>query len=135
MILACRVVLGCGRWIQEVKENCEWCGPWGWAIEFGSGDVMWRELYVVMHGGGDCLATQARLLTSDFVEDYRKEALKTMSGPVERTTITLHPEYALVYLVHVLAHHPNYPVASGGVQPEPAAYEPFFRCVVLELGG
>jgi sister-chromatid-cohesion protein PDS5 len=80
-----------------------------------------------MHGGVDCVARQARRLMGDFVEDYRREALRAMSGPAERTTITLHPEYALVYLVHVLAHHPNYPVACGGGQPEASAYEPFYR--------
>jgi sister-chromatid-cohesion protein PDS5 len=83
-----------------------------------------------MNDGLGCVAMQARRFMSDFVEDYRKEAHKTMSGQDERTTIALLPEYALVYLVHVLAHHPNYPVASGGVQPEPSAYEPFYRCVL-----
>ena len=87
-----------------------------------------------MHNSPDCVAMQARRFLADFVEDYRKEAQKTTTGQAERTTITLHPEYALVYLVHVLAHHPNYPVASGGVQPEASAYEPFYRCVLLGFG-
>ncbi|XP_024357694.1 sister chromatid cohesion protein PDS5 homolog A isoform X2 [Physcomitrium patens] len=73
------------------------------------------------------IALEARRFMADFVDDYRKEAYKTVIGQAERTTITLHPEYALVYLVHVLAHHPNYPVVSGGFQPEPSAYEPFYR--------
>jgi len=63
------------------------------------------------------------------VDDYRKEAYKAVNGQSEKTTITLRPEYGLVYLVHVLAHHPNYPVVSGDVQPDPAAYEPFYRYV------
>lgn len=61
------------------------------------------------------------------MDDYRKEAYNAVNGQAESTTLTLHPEYALVYLVHVLAHHPNYPVVSGDVQPDPAAYEPFYR--------
>ncbi|KAG0553459.1 hypothetical protein KC19_12G013000 [Ceratodon purpureus] len=79
------------------------------------------------------IALEARQFMSDFVDDYRKEAHRTMTGQAERTTITLLPEYALVYLVHVLAHHPNYPVASGGVQPEPSAYEPFYRELLFFL--
>lgn len=63
------------------------------------------------------------------MDDYRKEAHKAVNGQAEKTSVTLYPEYALVHLVHVLAHHPNYPVVSGDVQPEPAAYEPFYRCV------
>lgn len=79
------------------------------------------------------LTKQARRFMIEFVEDYRKEAYKTVTGQSERATITLHPEYALVYLVHVLAHHPNYPVATGGLQPEPSAYEPFYRYMFFWL--
>jgi sister-chromatid-cohesion protein PDS5 len=70
---------------------------------------------------------------AEFVDTYRKEARKAVTGLVEGTAITLHPEYALVYLVHVLAHHPNYPVASGDIPPDPAAYEPFYRYVWLNF--
>lgn len=82
---------------------------------------------MVANHGSEHVATQTRRFMSDFVDDYRKEAYKAAAGQAERTTITLHPEYALVYLVHVLAHHPNYPAPSGGVQPDPSAYEPFYR--------
>lgn len=70
---------------------------------------------------------------AEFVDTYRKEARKAVTGLVEGTAITLHPEYALVYLVHVLAHHPNYPVASGDIPPDPAAYEPFYRYLLFKF--
>lgn len=95
---------------------------------------MYCQIHLVTHNGPECLAMQTRRYMTDFVDDYRKEAYKTVTGQTERTTIMLHPEYALVYLVHVLAHHPNYPIASGGVQPEPSAYEPFYRYTFFSLG-
>ena len=74
---------------------------------------------------------QARRCMAEFVDSNRREARKAISGQVEGTAITLHPEYALIYLVHVLAHHPNYPIPSGDTPPDPAAYEPFYRWSLL----
>ncbi|XP_024361716.1 sister chromatid cohesion protein PDS5 homolog A isoform X1 [Physcomitrium patens] len=79
------------------------------------------------------IALEARRFMSEFIDDYRNEAYKAVTGQAEKTNLTLHPEYALVYLVHVLAHHPNFPVESGEVKPEPAAYEPFYRELLFFL--
>lgn len=91
------------------------------------------SLCVLMYLNSIPLTTQARRFMSEFIDDYRNEAYKAVTGQAEKTNLTLHPEYALVYLVHVLAHHPNFPVESGEVKPEPAAYEPFYRCIFLRF--
>jgi sister-chromatid-cohesion protein PDS5 len=75
----------------------------------------------------DEIALEARSYLTEFVADYHKEAHKTVNGQAEKDSVTTSPEYALVYLVYILALHPQYPKASGDVQPDPDAYKPFFR--------
>lgn len=63
---------------------------------------------------------------ADYIDVYRKEARKSVTTQMEGTSITLHPEYLLTYLVHVLAHHPVFPVTSSE-HAHPLADDYFFR--------
>eukprot|EP00897_Mesotaenium_endlicherianum_P005452 jgi/Mesen1/4935/ME000246S04157 len=63
----------------------------------------------------------------DFVELARKEAVTKQAQQQQQQevmTIQWHPEYVLVYLVHVLAHHPDFPMDQAA-QADPKRYEPF----------
>ncbi|CAN5950854.1 unnamed protein product [Sphagnum jensenii] len=55
---------------------------------------------------------EARRCLGDYIDVHRKEARKSVTTQMEGTSITLHPEYLLTYLVHVLAHHPGFPVTN-----------------------
>ncbi|CAM6002851.1 unnamed protein product, partial [Sphagnum balticum] len=69
---------------------------------------------------------EARRCLADYIDVHRKEARKSVTTQMEGTSITLHPEYLLTYLVHVLAHHPRFPVTSSE-HAHPLADDYFFR--------
>ncbi|BBN05523.1 sister chromatid cohesion protein PDS5 [Marchantia polymorpha subsp. ruderalis] len=61
------------------------------------------------------IVTDGKRFLADFVETCRREARSrqvSLSGQIEGTTITYHPEYVLTYLVHVLAHEALFPADS-----------------------
>lgn len=76
----------------------------------------------------------AKKYLADFVDTYHREALlRQSSAPkqMEGASLTIYPEYVLTYLVHVLGHHPTFPMGSDAESKE--AYEPFYRQLLFYL--
>jgi len=76
----------------------------------------------------------AKKYLADFVDTYHREALlRQTSAPkqMEGAALTIYPEYVLTYLVHVLGHHPTFPMGSDAESEE--AYEPFYRQLLFYL--
>ncbi|CAM6113881.1 unnamed protein product [Calypogeia fissa] len=74
------------------------------------------------------IVTDGKRYLADFVDSSRREARSkqvSLSSQIEGTTITLHPEYVLTYLVHVLAHQPQFP--SAAATADTTAYEPAYK--------
>lgn len=69
------------------------------------------------------LGGQSWRYLSDFVDTARREVVQREAGGVAEACdlVSLHPEFVLPYLVHVLAHHPDFPTQDEGAQ----FYEPF----------
>ncbi|GBG74693.1 hypothetical protein CBR_g19098 [Chara braunii] len=70
--------------------------------------------------------TEVKKYMTDFVDNCRREArlrLAQLSEKTAGTTLKLQPEYVLVHLVHVLAHHPDFP--RGPDRDNPTVYDPF----------
>ncbi|KAJ7523458.1 hypothetical protein O6H91_18G050900 [Diphasiastrum complanatum] len=73
--------------------------------------------------------THSKRCLAEFVETSRREArLRQVSASVqvEGYLLPYHPEYVLVYLLHVLAHHPSFP-ASDEPPEDASVFEPFYR--------
>ncbi|KAL3693850.1 hypothetical protein R1sor_007501 [Riccia sorocarpa] len=57
------------------------------------------------------IVSDGKRFLAEFVETCRREARSrqvSLSGQIEGTTITYHPEYVLTYLIHVLAHEAQF---------------------------
>lgn len=55
----------------------------------------------------------------DFVETCRREAqLQQPYAQSGGNSVAFFPEYVLAYLVHALAHHPEFPSLTGNLHPE-----------------
>jgi len=62
---------------------------------------------------------EVRQYLVDFVETCRREAqLQQPYAQSGGNSITFFPEYVLAYLVHVLAHHPEFPALTGDLHSE-----------------
>lgn len=90
----------------------------------------WLLFFLCPCHGPEIVWWQARRCLADYIDVHRKEARKSVTTQMEGTSITLHPEYLLTYLVHVLAHHPGFPVTSSE-HAHPLADDYFFRLVFL----
>lgn len=62
---------------------------------------------------------EVRQYLVDFVETCRREAqLQQPYAPSGGNSVTCFPEYVLAYLVHSLAHHPEFPALTGDLCPD-----------------
>eukprot|EP00252_Welwitschia_mirabilis_P002575 TRINITY_DN12525_c0_g1_i2.p1 TRINITY_DN12525_c0_g1~~TRINITY_DN12525_c0_g1_i2.p1 ORF type:complete len:934 (+),score=228.42 TRINITY_DN12525_c0_g1_i2:102-2804(+) len=76
----------------------------------------------------------AKKFLVDFALNCYREAQvrqTTTQMDHERSSLTFFPEYVLVYLIHVLAHHPKFPTEAEAENEE--AYEPFYRPLLAYL--
>ncbi|XP_024520095.1 sister chromatid cohesion protein PDS5 homolog A [Selaginella moellendorffii] len=66
------------------------------------------------------IVQEAQRYMTDFIDNTRRNVarLKSSEG------LNVHPEYHLTSLIHVLAHHPQFPDLSSS---ETAPYEPFYK--------
>eukprot|EP01018_Ginkgo_biloba_P018620 Gb_23673 [translate_table: standard] len=76
----------------------------------------------------------AKQYLSDFVDNYRREARLRQTSTLiqlEGAALTGYPEYVLAYLVHILGHHPSFPMGTDAEDAE--AYRPFYRQLLTFL--
>eukprot|EP01018_Ginkgo_biloba_P037003 Gb_06732 [translate_table: standard] len=72
------------------------------------------------------LAEQVRQYLVEFIETCRRDTLlRQPSRQGDSNSYTDSPEHVLIYLVHALAHHPDFPVSDKGLRAE--EFEPFYR--------
>lgn len=66
----------------------------------------------------------AKIYLTDLVDS--ETLLRQTSAPkkMEGATLIVSPEYVLTYLVHILGHHPTFPMGSDAENEK--AYEPFY---------
>eukprot|EP00250_Pteridium_aquilinum_P017571 c23690_g1_i1 orf=2-3739(-) len=78
------------------------------------------------------ILSDAKHYLTDFIESARLEArTQQMSVSQSDTSLIMYnPEYVLTYLVHVLAHHPSFPVSES---ENADLYEPFYRILLFYL--
>lgn len=78
------------------------------------------------------ILADAKHYLSDFIESSRLEARmqQKSASQLDGSLITYNPEYVLTYLVHVLAHHPSFPVLET---ENVDLYEPFYKMLLFYL--